>query len=98
MGSQRVQMKGVLPWLDRWACRGVTRDFCSSLAALVGLVQNIFFSPYTISFPLSPLPNKLGKLPCRVACLFVCVSGFSSLQGPALSGLSDLILKKCLGH
>ncbi len=46
---------------------------------------------YFISFV--PLPNKLGRLPCWVACLFVCVSGFSRLQGPALSGLSDLILK-----
>ncbi len=29
-------------------------DFCSALAALVGLVQNIFFSPYTISIPYCP--------------------------------------------
>jgi hypothetical protein len=36
-------MKGVLSWLVRWACRAATRDFCSSLAALVGLVQNILF-------------------------------------------------------
>jgi hypothetical protein len=37
------QMKGVLSWLVRWACRTGTRDFCSALAALVGPVQNIFF-------------------------------------------------------
>jgi hypothetical protein len=36
-------MKGTLPWWVRWACRAGTRDFCSSLAALVGPVQNIFF-------------------------------------------------------
>jgi hypothetical protein len=36
-------MKGVLPWLIRWAYHAVTRDFCPALAALVGLVQNIFF-------------------------------------------------------
>ncbi len=33
MGNQRVQMKGVLPWLVRWACRAGTRDFCPALAA-----------------------------------------------------------------
>ncbi len=43
MGTQRVQVKGVLPWLIHWACRAGTRDFCSALAALVSLVQNIFF-------------------------------------------------------
>jgi hypothetical protein len=36
-------MKGVLPWLIRWACRAGTRDFCPALAALVGPVQNTFF-------------------------------------------------------
>jgi hypothetical protein len=43
MGTQRVQMKGVLPLLVCWACRAGTRDFCSALAALVSTVQNIFF-------------------------------------------------------
>jgi hypothetical protein len=43
MGTQRVHMKGVLPWLVRWACRGSTIGFCSALTALVGRVQNIFF-------------------------------------------------------
>jgi hypothetical protein len=38
MGTQRVQMKGALPWLVRWACRAGTRDFSSALAAL-GPVQ-----------------------------------------------------------
>ncbi len=36
-------MKGVLSWLVRRACRAGTRVFCSVLAALVGLIQNIFF-------------------------------------------------------
>ncbi len=44
MGTQRVQLKGGLPWLVRWACRAGKRYFCSALAALVGPVQNIFFS------------------------------------------------------
>ncbi len=33
---------GVLLWLVRWACRAGTRDFCSALAALFGLIQNNF--------------------------------------------------------
>jgi hypothetical protein len=36
-------MTGVLPWMVRWAYRAGTRDFWSTLAALVGPVQNIFF-------------------------------------------------------
>jgi hypothetical protein len=43
MGTQRIQMKGVPPWLDRWACHTGTRDFCSAMAALVGPVKNNFF-------------------------------------------------------
>jgi hypothetical protein len=35
MGNQRVQMKGVLPWLVRWALHAA-RHFCPALAALVG--------------------------------------------------------------
>jgi hypothetical protein len=45
MGTQRVQMKEVLPWMVRCACRADTRDFCSGLAVLVGPVQNIFSFP-----------------------------------------------------
>jgi hypothetical protein len=43
MGTQRVQMKWVLLWLVRWACRAGTRDLYQALAALVSTVQNIFF-------------------------------------------------------
>ncbi len=59
MGTQGLQMKGVLPWLVCWACLAGSRDFCSSLAALVGPVKNIFSSPYTISITLSPSASKL---------------------------------------
>ncbi len=62
-------------WLVRWACRAGTRDFCSVLEALVSPVQNIFD---TISVPVSPSPSKLGRQPCWVACLLVCVSGVIS--------------------
>jgi hypothetical protein len=68
-------MKEVISWLVRWACRAGTRDICSALATLVGPVQNIFSSRYTISIPLSPSPSKQGRQPCWVACLLVCASG-----------------------
>ncbi len=48
MGIQRVQMKGVLPWLVRWAHRAGTLNFCHALAALMGPVQNIFFPRRTL--------------------------------------------------
>jgi hypothetical protein len=84
MGAQRGQMKGFLSWLIRWACRAGTRYLCSALAALVGPVENIFSSPYTISVTLSPSPSKLGRQPCWVACLLVCVSclSYGSPSGP----------------
>ncbi len=70
MGTQRVQIKGILPWLVRWACRAGTRDFwyclgCSSRPS----TKLVFSSMYTISIPLSPSPSKLGRQPCWVACL-----------------------------
>jgi hypothetical protein len=53
MGTQRGQMKGVLPWLVRWACRARKRYFCFALrGALVGPFQIIFSSQYTIFIPL----------------------------------------------
>jgi hypothetical protein len=42
IGTQRVQLKGILPRLVRWALHVGTREFCPALAALVGPVQNIF--------------------------------------------------------
>jgi hypothetical protein len=49
-------MKVVLPWLDRWACRACTGDFCSSLAAIIGPVpvQNIFFITFQFICPHRP--------------------------------------------
>jgi hypothetical protein len=43
MGTQRVQMKGVLPWLVHWTRRAGTTDFRPALAALVSLIQNNIF-------------------------------------------------------
>ncbi len=59
MGTQRVQMKGVLPWYVRWACRAGTIDFCSALAALVGQGQNIFFLNYFNSYV--PIAQQAGQ-------------------------------------
>ncbi len=43
MGTQRVQMKGALPWLVCWDHCAGTRDFYPALAALVSPAQNIIF-------------------------------------------------------
>ncbi len=47
-----------------------------ALAALIGRVQNILSSPYTIKIPLSLSTSKPGRPPCWVACL--CVSGLKA--------------------
>jgi hypothetical protein len=64
----------VLSWLLRWACRAATRDFCSALSALVGPVKNIFFLTVHFFSSFAPIAQKLGRQPCWVACLLVCVS------------------------
>jgi hypothetical protein len=63
MGIQRVQTKGVLPWLVRWACRARagTRDFCPALAASVGPVKKNFLTPhYCILFHV-PIAKQAGQ-------------------------------------
>ncbi len=78
MGTHRVQIKGVLPWLVRWACRANTRDFlclgCSSRPS----TKYVFSHPYNISVHLCLSPGKLGRQPCWVACLSVTVSVYGS--------------------
>ncbi len=68
MGTQRVQMKGVLTWLVHWACLAGTSDFCSALAALVGPTH------YFNSFVSMHRPVSLGWQSYWVACLIVCLS------------------------
>ncbi len=51
-GDPKSKYERVLPWLIHWACLAGTRDFSSSLAALIGPVQNISFPPYTFSVSL----------------------------------------------
>jgi hypothetical protein len=52
-------MKGVIPWLVRWALCN-TRDFCPAMAAQVGIVKKDFSLPYTISIHLSPSHSNLA--------------------------------------
>ena len=62
--------------------------FLGWFVGLVVSVQEIFVlphgcsqcsgRPYTISITLSPSPSKLGRQPCWVSCLLVCVSGHPS--------------------
>jgi hypothetical protein len=70
--TQRVQMKWVLPipkridrrilpWLVRWAYRTGTRVFCSALAALVGLAQNIFFLTIHFFNSFVPIAQQTGQ-------------------------------------
>jgi hypothetical protein len=69
MGTQRVQMKGVLPWLVRWACRAGTRAFCSALAALVGPVHRTLFQ-FNSTVPIAQqagqaaVPGRLSLIMC----------------------------------
>ncbi len=45
MGTLGVHVKGVLPWLVRWARRAGTMDFFPALSSLVIPEQNIFYEP-----------------------------------------------------
>ncbi len=63
-----------------WVWRAGTREFCSTLAALVGSIY-FFPSPYIISIPLSPSLNKLGRQPCWVACLCAQLWSCSNVKG-----------------
>ncbi len=77
MGTQRVQMKDVLPWLVRWAFMPVQETFI--LPRLLWSAQyKIFFSaPYTIfnlCVPIAQQPGQAvvpGHLSLNV-CLYVC--------------------------
>jgi hypothetical protein len=60
-GAQRAQMKEVLSWLVRWACRAGTKDFCSAVAVLVDLVQNIFFLTVHYFNSFVPTAKQAGQ-------------------------------------
>jgi hypothetical protein len=44
-------MKGILPWLVRWARPVGAIVFCPAMSALVYPVQKLFSSPHTFSLP-----------------------------------------------
>jgi hypothetical protein len=78
-------MNGVLPWLVRWSCPASTRDFFLPWLALVVPVQNIFFLTIYYFNYFIPSPSKLGRQPCWVACLLVCVSVHANRVASSLS-------------
>jgi hypothetical protein len=61
MGTQRVQMIGVLPWLVRWASCTSTKYFCYASAALVGPVQNILFLIEQFFNSFVPIAKRAGQ-------------------------------------
>jgi hypothetical protein len=77
-------MKGVLLWFVHWACHAGAKDFCLTLAALVGPVENIFFLTVYYFYSVVPSPCKLGRQTCWVACFSVCVSGDRSIRNLTL--------------
>ncbi len=67
----RIQIKGVLSWLVRWACRAGTRDFGSALAALVGPVLIVLnFNSFVSIAPHAGQAAMLGRLFLSVCLWF----------------------------
>ncbi len=75
MEKQRVQMKGVLPWLVRWACHAGTGDFCSALAALFDTVQNIFLLTVHCFNAFVPIAQQAGQAVMLggLSLMFLCL-------------------------
>jgi hypothetical protein len=67
-------MKRLLPWLVRWACRAGTRDFCPTLASLVGPVKNIFSLTVQYFNTFVPIAQQAGQaaVMCRLS-LIMCL-------------------------
>jgi hypothetical protein len=61
MGTQSVQMKGVLHWLVCWALQEGTKDFCPAVAALVSPVQNSFFLTVHYFNTFVPIAQQAGQ-------------------------------------
>jgi hypothetical protein len=80
METQRVHMRGVLPWLVRWACHAGTRDFCLALAALVGPVQNIFFLTVRYFNSFNSIAQQAYQAVVLGPHLSVYVSGVYTVQ------------------
>ena len=66
MGTQRVQMKGVLPWLIRWACIADTKDFFLVLPLVLQSAQyKIFFHTLSYQGTLHPKRTAPGRWPVQ---------------------------------
>ncbi len=74
MGTYGVQMKRVLPWLVRWARRAGTRDFYPMAWLLYSQPSTKYCFPHLHTF-YCMCPHRPCLVSCRVACLFICVSG-----------------------
>ncbi len=96
METQRVQMKGLLPWLVRSARCAGTRDFCPALAALVGLVQKKFSHRTLLYFTsFVSIAQQAGQavLPGRLSLnMCICVPMLwsrSRSRNPKLTSLPE---------
>jgi|688.fasta_scaffold2299448_1 hypothetical protein len=68
-------MKGVYPWLVRWARRACKINVCSALAALVSQYKILFSSHNTYSLNLVPIvqqPGQAAVLGRLSLCLCLC--------------------------
>jgi hypothetical protein len=84
--SLKKYMKGVLLWLVRWARLAGTRDFCPTLADLVGQVQNILFSLYANSLHFSPWTSRYPNL-CSVYIHTAHILPWEVFKGPEILNL-----------
>ncbi len=75
MEIRRVQLKGVLSWVGLLGSSCRYTRFLSCLGCSSRPCTKYFFSPYSISIHLSPLPSRLGRQSSRFTCLLICVSG-----------------------
>jgi hypothetical protein len=85
MGTQRVQIKGVLPWLVRWTRRAGTIEFRPALAALVSPVQNIIFLTvhfFTLLVSIAQQPEQAGVLGRLSLCIWQCAHTLSNCSPP----------------
>jgi hypothetical protein len=74
-GDSKSLMKGsFLGFFVGLSCRCERFLFCLGCSSRLS-TRYFFPSPYTVSFPLSSSPSKLGRQQCWVTCLLVCVSG-----------------------
>jgi hypothetical protein len=61
MGTQRVKMKEVIPWMVRWASRAGKRDFLFCLGCSSQPVQNIFFLNAHYFNAFFPIVQQAGQ-------------------------------------